>query len=242
VAEYDDEETTTALAGITGTNTAGNAHNTHQRISSNAKFQWQNILGNNPSEINTGDDSFGIGMGGGAAGGGGADTTTGGGSSTRTSRCYSARTRTVRRSVNPIYNEEFRFEVPDDTLLQDEPLLFHVWDLTGASTTKGGGGRGQHGSIGLVYVDLNPLLTRTAIDAAGMDAEKSGSGSGGNEDQTEGRNERCGSFGASSGEFNVSGRDSMNAEKGGLSAGVIDGWFPLYDTLGGVRGELGLSS
>jgi hypothetical protein len=27
----------------------------------------------------------------------------------------------------------------------------------------------------------------------------------------------------------------------GMSSGVIDGWFPLYDTLGGVRGELELS-
>ena len=38
----------------------------------------------------------------------------------RTSRCYSARTRTVRRSARPVFNEEFRFEVADDTLLQDE--------------------------------------------------------------------------------------------------------------------------
>ena len=86
-----------------------------------------------------------------------------GGGSTRTSRCYSARTRTVRRSVNPAFNEEFRFEVADDTLLQDEPLLFHVRE-----------GGGQHGSIGLVYVDLNPLLTRTAVDAGGTESEKSG--------------------------------------------------------------------
>ena len=34
----------------------------------------------------------------------------------------------------------------------------------------------------------------------------------------------------------------MNSDSQGKpSAGVIDGWFPLYDTLGGVRGELGLS-
>ena len=54
---------------------------------------------------------------------------------TRTSRCYSARTRTIRRSANPVYNQEFRFEVADDTLLQDEPLLFHVWDLGSGSSS-----------------------------------------------------------------------------------------------------------
>ena len=80
---------------------------------------------------------------------------------TRTSRCYSARTRTIRRSANPSYNEEFRFEVADDTLLQDEPLLFHVWDNNDTTTSSN---KNQLGSIGLVYLDLNPLLMRTAID------------------------------------------------------------------------------
>eukprot|EP00956_Cyclotella_meneghiniana_P037836 scaffold145304_cov62-Cyclotella_meneghiniana.AAC.5 len=28
---------------------------------------------------------------------------------------------------------------------------------------------GQHGSIGLVHIDLNPLLTRTAVDASGRE-------------------------------------------------------------------------
>jgi len=39
------------------------------------------------------------------------------------------------------------------------------------------------------------------------------------------------------------GGSSSGGGKGGndVSPGVIDGWFPLYDTLGGVRGELGLS-
>lgn len=200
VAEYDDDDDP-----IDGGDRGGNQHN---RISSSAKFQWQSMLGNSLDTITDDNAHVGTGVGGG---------------STRTSRCYSARTRTVRRSVNPVFNEEFRFEVADDTLLQDEPLLFHVWDLTDSLMAKGGGG-GQHGSIGLVYVDLNPLLTRTAIDAAGMDNEKSGSGGGGNEDQSggnsEGRHERSSSFSSTSSDFNVTG----SGDKGGLSAGVIDGW------------------
>ena len=74
------------------------------------------------------------------------------------------------------------------------------------------------------------------------------------ESNMEGKGERAGSVGTS-GEmsFNAStsgggggngGGGSGGNEvsgNGGLSSGVIDGWFPLYDTLGGVRGELGLS-
>jgi hypothetical protein len=48
-------------------------------------------------------------------------------------------------------------------------------------------------SIGLVYIDLNPLLTQTASEN--------------NDDDSE-----------------------------GIAGSHIDGWFPLYDTLGGVRG------
>lgn len=51
------------------------------------------------------------------------------------------------------------------------------------------------------------------------------------------RIERSGSVGSSSGELGTSGGNA-NVKEG---LGVIDGWFPLYDTLGGVRGELCLS-
>jgi hypothetical protein len=49
---------------------------------------------------------------------------------------------------------EFRFDVSNDTLLQDEPLIFKVCDSDALSVDE---------SIGLVYVDLNPLLTQTAF-------------------------------------------------------------------------------
>lgn len=102
-------------------------------------------------------------------------------------KVHTAKTKVCRRTVNPTWNEDFRFEV-DDKLLQEEPLIFKVCDSDAL---------GYDESIGLVYVDLNPLLTQTSPE-------------------------------------NGEGTD-------GISESKIDGWFPLYDTLGGVRGELGLS-
>ena len=101
VAEYDEDEDHIIGTAGTGGSSAGSGH--HNRTTS-SKFQWQNKGGNSMDNAD-GDN---------AIGGGGAS------SSARTSRCYSARTRKIRRSANPVFNEEFRFEVADDTLLQDE--------------------------------------------------------------------------------------------------------------------------
>lgn len=155
----------------------------------------------------------------GGGGGGGSNTTSsnvfttttttggggGGGSSSASSalkqKGYTAKTKVCRRNLNPVWDEEFRFDVSSDTMLQDEPLIFRVcdWDAIAADE-----------SIGLVYIDLNPLLSNQATRADEADPH-----------------------------HDVSLR--LDAWKGGISTGVIDGWFPLYDTLGGVRGELGLS-
>ena len=102
---------------------------------------------------------------------------------------YSAKTRVCRRTLNPVWDEEFRFDVSNDTLLQDEPLIFQVCDSDALSADE---------SIGRVYVDLNPLLTTTTKTAS-------------DEDDDEDRHHH------------------------------LDGWFPLYDSLCGVRGELELS-
>ncbi|KAL7431435.1 hypothetical protein ACHAXM_002691 [Skeletonema potamos] len=182
----------------------------------------------------------------------------------RTSRCYSARTRTIPRSANPIYNQEFRFEVADDTLLQDEPLLFHVWEEDN-NTSSNNKKKQNSGSIGLVYLDLNPLLMRTAMndDDDGKDGDDntnnkvSSGGGGGGEDRKRERSStlesnKVISLGNSSGGGGglVGGTGSGNSGGGAggeastssdRTPGVIDGWFPLYDTLGGVRGELELS-
>jgi C2 domain len=109
---------------------------------------------------------------------------------------YEARTKVCRRTTSPVWEEEFRFDCSDDTLLQDEPLIFKVMDSSShdvAGNTIFGQAAGlSNESIGQVYVDLNPLLTSQSDDT----------------------------------------------ETGALG---IDGWFPLYDTLSGVCGELLLS-
>jgi C2 domain len=103
---------------------------------------------------------------------------------------YEARTKVCRRTTMPVWDEEFRFDCSDDTLLQDEPLIFKVFDSCDASAIPNSA---ADDNMGQVYVDLNPLLTNQSDDT-----------------------------------------DSGNALG-------IDGWFPLYDTLSGVCGELLLS-
>lgn len=88
------------------------------------------------------------------------------------------KTSTCRKSDNPVWNEEFRFEVIDDSVLQDAPIELKCMDHDLYSSDI----------IGVVYIDLNPLIMRTA---------------------------------------HGSDRDL-----------IISGWFPLYDTIRGVRGSL----
>lgn len=88
------------------------------------------------------------------------------------------RTQTIRKTLNPIWDQEFRFEIVDDSLLQNTPVEFRVMDQNLSSSEF----------IGIVYVDLNPLIMRTAH---GSDKDL-----------------------------------------------VIEGWFPLYDSLRGIQGSL----
>jgi hypothetical protein len=88
------------------------------------------------------------------------------------------RTQTYRKSLNPIWNEDFRFEVMDDSSLQEAPLELKVVDQDLYSSEL----------IGMVYIDLNPLIMRTIEDT----------------------------------DKNL----------------VMQGWFPLFDTTKGLRGEL----
>eukprot|EP00741_Cyanophora_paradoxa_P014632 tig00020816_g14112.t1 len=86
------------------------------------------------------------------------------------------KTEVKRKSLNPVWNEDFRFEVQDDSHLQDAPLEIKVYDHDILSSDD---------IIGSVYLDLNSLLLE----------ESEGSQS-------------------------------------------IAGWFPIHDTLRGIRGEL----
>ncbi|BFZ15978.1 hypothetical protein BsWGS_19017 [Bradybaena similaris] len=86
------------------------------------------------------------------------------------------KTEVCKKSLNPQWNSEwFKFEV-DDEVLQDEPLDLRVLDYDTYSA---------HDTIGKVYIDLNPLLSRE-------------------------------------------------------NPNIISGWFPIYDTLQGLRGELNI--
>ncbi|KAJ3174916.1 hypothetical protein HDU87_006582 [Geranomyces variabilis] len=60
------------------------------------------------------------------------------------------RTQICKRTLNPMWNEDFRFEVSDDADLQNEPLELKVMDYDQIT---------YNDSIGTVFVDLNPLLT-----------------------------------------------------------------------------------
>jgi hypothetical protein len=64
---------------------------------------------------------------------------------------HQQRTNTCRRSLNPVWNEEFQFDFIDDSILQDEPLELRCMDQDLYSSEL----------IGVTYVDLNPLIMRT---------------------------------------------------------------------------------
>ncbi|KAI8363778.1 hypothetical protein B0O80DRAFT_434478 [Mortierella sp. GBAus27b] len=84
------------------------------------------------------------------------------------------RTAVCRKTLNPVWNEDFRFEVTDDADLQNEPLELKVLDYDAITAND---------SVGSVFIDLNPLLP-------------------------------------------------VN------SPWQIAGWFPIYDTIRGIRGEV----
>jgi Ca2+-dependent lipid-binding protein len=61
------------------------------------------------------------------------------------------KTSTCKKTLNPVWNTDFKFEVMDDSTLQDSPVEFSVIDQDLYSSEL----------IGSVYVDLNPLIMRT---------------------------------------------------------------------------------
>lgn len=89
------------------------------------------------------------------------------------------RTQTRKKSLNPSWDEEFTFEFVDDSVLQSCPLEIRVLDQDTYTSEV----------IGTVYIDLNPLLMKTA--------------------------------------YNLDVND-LN----------IKGWYPLFDTVAGLRGRI----
>lgn len=110
-----------------------------------------------------------------------------------------AQVTSVSRNTNePIWLEDIRFEIVDDSLLQEEPLELKVLDCGEIS---------DGGSIGAVSIDLNPHVQR-ALFSSLLREENVGKIS-----QTNGR---------------------LNPSTARLT------WYPIYDTIRGMRGELGV--
>ena len=113
---------------------------------------------------------------------------------------YTAKTKVCKRTENPVWDEEFRFDVSDDKIIQEHHLIFQLFDhsTTSSSSSNSTITTTRDESLGLVYIDLNLLLTSESDHHLHHENQKD-------------------------------------------DGAAMDGWFPLYDTLSGIRGELLLS-
>ncbi len=128
--------------------------------------------------------------------------------------CKKQETRIVRKTLNPVWQESFRIDVTDDNMLQDEPIIFRVMDKDSYTADD---------SIGVVIIDLNCLLSNTAatVPQPSDDGDRAGGGGGGDD---------------------TAGGGVLHIGAGaGAATNKISGWFPIYDTLHGIRGQLRLS-
>lgn len=137
------------------------------------------------------------------------------------------RTPVKRRTLNPVWNEDFRFEVSDDSDLQNEPLEMRVLDYDTISTNDAIGW-----FISLYY--LRDLF----ILACWYEGNKLSEGwiwCGGEWWRS--------SWYQGSVYIDVdpllSWDSDIFAEDGStLNERQFNGWFPIYDTLRGIRGDL----
>ncbi|GMH91611.1 hypothetical protein TL16_g12104 [Triparma laevis f. inornata] len=164
------------------------------------------------------------------------------------SRTYVGKTEVKRRTTEPVWGEEFRFEVTDDTLLQNEPLVFKVWDSDNYKTD---------GSIGLVYVNLNPLLMRAGLrnerddDDDRHDEKDMNDGKNNNDTHNDSQNpkpkpKQAPTYAEVANPHNNPPQPPQSTVSDPQPTDdtdelTIDGLFPIYDTLKGVRGELSLT-
>ena len=68
------------------------------------------------------------------------------------------KTAVCKKSLNPNWNEDFRFEVSDDADLQNEPLELKIFDYDTITLND---------PVGTVFVDLNPLLSTPDTQISG---------------------------------------------------------------------------
>lgn len=111
-----------------------------------------------------------------------------------------------------MWNEDFRFEVGDDSMIQNEPLELRIVDSDVITSDD---------IIGVVFIDLNPLLT-SAWDEGVASASSQG---------------RDGSLASP---YGAARSLAAMAPNSGGTAGQINGWVPIVDTLLGLRGEINI--
>lgn len=152
------------------------------------------------------------------------------------------RTHICRRTLNPVWNEDFRFEVSDDADLQNEPLEVRVLDYDAISAND---------VVGSVYIDLNSLLSWDAGLISGppasSTADPNAADLGNLVTQPVELSASLTSNGTDVSSISLHGaatdaRMLMTSQPTSAVAPSnerqINGWFPLYDTMCGIRGEL----
>ena len=102
---------------------------------------------------------------------------------------FEGHTSICRKTLNPIWDQDFRFDIAQDSVLQNHPIEFKIMDHDVYTSDT---------SIGMVYIDLKSLLIRATLQQQQPP-----------QDQNNSKNNN-----------------------------TIEGWFPIYDTLEGVRGEI----
>ncbi|KAJ2862673.1 hypothetical protein GGH94_004121 [Coemansia aciculifera] len=173
---------------------------------------------------------------------------------------YPLRTSIARRTLDPVWNENFRLEINDDAYLQNEPLEFRLLDYDSITAND---------LIGSVYIDLNSLLAdefeidqqyshssskRESVHIEGDDDDESPNpagetGSLSSADRANGAGGEVvvsdSSRASHSSAASVRSSDSSHEGFIGETTGVLNtytrtlgGWFPIYDTMCGIRGEL----
>jgi len=159
---------------------------------------------------------------------------------------FSFSTAIARKTLDPVWRQDARFNVADDSELQNEPLVFRVFDHDVYSADD---------LIGTVYIPLGPLL-QMAEDGSNRKAEALASRtmvkrslSVPPERPFEGAelaptiSEPLGAAGGAHGS-EWTGSGAMGGDAQGqqgeetFEEDELEGWFPIYDTLNGIRGEL----
>ena len=135
------------------------------------------------------------------------------------------RTTTVRNNLNPHWGYDVRVEVRDEGALQDEPIEFRVMDSDVLSADD---------PVGTVYIDINPLLARVA-NARVSSSHDSVKRSPAISSTKKGMVESSPSINDGTNSM----EDSVNRSL--RSHDTIEGWFPIFDTMQGTRGDLYLS-